>query len=115
MRIEILDMAEDDLVEGYQFYEDSEPGIGAYFLKNLCADIDSLKLYAGIHRVVYRKYHRLLAKRFPLCRLLHSCARHGFCSRGSGLPKKSSVDTTTFEMKPPHNAMHRTDASSGAF
>ncbi len=65
MRIEILDKAEDDLVEGYQFYEDSEPGIGAYFLKSLYADIDSLKLYAGIHRVVYRKYHRLLAKRFP--------------------------------------------------
>lgn len=65
MRVEILDQAEEDLVEGYWFYEEQAPGLGSYFLKNLYSDIDSLKLYAGIHRVVYRKYHRLLSKRFP--------------------------------------------------
>jgi hypothetical protein len=30
----------------------------------LCSDIDSLALYAGIHRKVFG-FHRLLSKRFP--------------------------------------------------
>jgi len=29
------------------------------------SDIDSLHLYAGIHRVCFGGYHRLLSKRFP--------------------------------------------------
>jgi hypothetical protein len=35
VRIEILDQAEQDLLEGFHFYEDQEPGLGAYFLTNL--------------------------------------------------------------------------------
>ena len=31
MRVQILDMAEEDLVEGYWFYEMQQPGLGAYF------------------------------------------------------------------------------------
>jgi hypothetical protein len=65
MRIEILDKAEDDLVEGYLFYELQHAGVGAYFLKCLYSDIESLRLYAGIHRAAYRGYYRLLSKRFP--------------------------------------------------
>jgi len=65
MRIEILDKAEEDLVEGFQFYESQHLGLGSYFLDSLYSDIDSLSLYAGIHRVVYRGYHRMLSKRFP--------------------------------------------------
>jgi hypothetical protein len=38
--------------------------LGSYFTSSLIADIDSLKLYAEIHRVV-RGYHRMLSKRFP--------------------------------------------------
>jgi len=52
------------LVTGYHFYEDQSPGLGSYFLDSLFADIDSLLLYAGVHRVVYGS-HRSLAKRFP--------------------------------------------------
>ena len=52
MRIEILDKAEDDLVEGFQFYESQHLGLGAYFLDSLYWDIDSLSLHAGIYRVV---------------------------------------------------------------
>jgi hypothetical protein len=40
MRIEILDKAEDDLVEGSLFYERKEAGLGAYFLESLYSDID---------------------------------------------------------------------------
>ena len=64
MRIKILSIAEDDLEEGYRFYESQSNGLGTYFLDTLYSDIDSLAYFAGIHRVVLG-YHRLLSKRFP--------------------------------------------------
>jgi hypothetical protein len=65
MRIEILDSAQNDLVEGYLFYEAQQAGLGSYFLESLFSDVESLRLYAGIHRVVYRNYRRLVSRRFP--------------------------------------------------
>jgi hypothetical protein len=65
MRIEVLDQAAEDLIEGFHFYEDQQIGLGSYFLNNLYADIESLRLYGGVHRQVYKGYHRLLSKRFP--------------------------------------------------
>lgn len=65
MRIEFLDQAELDLLAGYHFYEDQEPGLGTYFLTCLYADIESLRIYAGVHRKAYKHYHRLLSRRFP--------------------------------------------------
>ncbi|MGQ0809999.1 MAG: type II toxin-antitoxin system RelE/ParE family toxin [Nitrospiraceae bacterium] len=64
MRIEILDEAQEDLIQGFHFYEGREPGLGAYFIDCLFSDIDSLLLFARIHQVVYA-YHRCLSKRFP--------------------------------------------------
>jgi hypothetical protein len=64
VKIEILDDAQQDLIEGFQFYEGRETGVGCYFLDCLFSDIDSLLLFAGIHQVVYG-YHRSLSKRFP--------------------------------------------------
>ena len=64
MRIEILDDAKDDLILGYRFYEEQVPGLGSYFLDSLFADIDSLVLYGGIHRIVYGS-NRCVASRFP--------------------------------------------------
>lgn len=64
MRIEILDEAKDDLIAGFRFYEDQSPGLGSYFLDSLFSDIDSLLLYAGIHRVIHDS-HRCFAGRFP--------------------------------------------------
>ena len=57
MRIAILEEARDDLIQGFRFYEDQEPGLGAYFLDCLFSDIDSLLVYAGIHLVTYT-YHQ---------------------------------------------------------
>jgi hypothetical protein len=65
VRIEILDQAAEDLVEGFHFYEAQQTGLGSYFLSNLYGDIESLRLYGGIHRKAYRHYYRLLSKRFP--------------------------------------------------
>ena len=65
MRLEILDQAERDLIEGFRFYEDQGEGLGSYFLTNLYADIDSLDFSAGIHSKPYKHYLRLLSRRFP--------------------------------------------------
>ncbi len=65
MKISILDRAESDLAEGFEFYELQESGLGRYFLSTLCSDIDSLRLFAGVHRKAHRHLHRALSKRFP--------------------------------------------------
>ena len=65
MKIEILDQAELDLINGSRFYEDQQEGLGSYFLANLYADIESLRIHAGVHRKAYKNYHRLLSNRFP--------------------------------------------------
>jgi hypothetical protein len=64
MRIVNLSSALDDLARGFAFYEEQEPGVGHYFLESIFSDIDSLCLYAGIHRKVFG-FHRLLSRRFP--------------------------------------------------
>jgi hypothetical protein len=51
MTVEILDKAEDDLVHGFQFYETRQPGLGSYFLESLFADMESLQVHGGVHRV----------------------------------------------------------------
>ena len=54
-----------DINEGFLFYEAQQPGLGDYFATCLRADIEGLRLTAGVHRVVYRDYHRLLSRVFP--------------------------------------------------
>jgi hypothetical protein len=49
MRILILPSARNDLSDGFKFYERQEPGVGDYFLESLFSDIESLRLYAGVH------------------------------------------------------------------
>jgi len=65
MKIHILAAAQQDLVNGFRFYDVQETGLGSYFLDSLYADIDSLRFYGGVHMVVDGGYHRMLAKRFP--------------------------------------------------
>ena len=64
MKLQILASATEDLTVGFLFYESQLKGLGGYFLESLFSDIDSLKLYAGIHTKVFG-YYRLLSKRFP--------------------------------------------------
>jgi hypothetical protein len=64
MNLRILASAFNDLADGRDFYERQGEGLGGYFLDSLFSDIDSLVLYAGIHRKVLG-FHRLLSKRFP--------------------------------------------------
>jgi hypothetical protein len=66
MRLEILDLAKADLLEGFHFYEDKEQGLGDYFLTNIFSDIERLKISGGIHRQAHRGFYRALSKRFPV-------------------------------------------------
>jgi hypothetical protein len=65
MRVRILGSARDDLIEGFLFYEQKESGLGDYFLLSLYADIESLKVFSGIHPKAYRGFYRALSNRFP--------------------------------------------------
>ena len=65
MKIQILNSAKEDLIDGFFFYERQAEGLGVYFLDSLYSDIDSLRLYAGIHQIFYTKYYRILSNRFP--------------------------------------------------
>ena len=64
MRIEILDGAKSDFLDGFWFYEEQSEGVGHYFVDSLMADIESLHLYAGVHAKQFG-YHRMRARRFP--------------------------------------------------
>jgi plasmid stabilization system protein ParE len=71
MRIEISADAEQDLTDGFWFYERQSVGLGNYFRSCLIADIDSLEYFAGVHEVE-NGYHRALSKRFPIG-IYYSC------------------------------------------
>jgi plasmid stabilization system protein ParE len=64
MRIEILDRAREDFLDGFRFYEKQREGVGHYFVDSLMADIESLRLYAGVHARQWG-YYRMIARRFP--------------------------------------------------
>jgi len=64
VKIRVLDLAERDLQAGFFFYEAQQPGVGDYFLDSMYSEIESLLLYAGIHKPVFG-YHRQLCRRFP--------------------------------------------------
>jgi len=65
VRIRIFDTAKLDLTDGFEFYEVQASGVGQYFLDALYSDIDSLRLYAGIHPKKSEVFHWMLSKRFP--------------------------------------------------
>ena len=56
----ILKEVSDDLNEGKTFYDQRESGVGDYFWDSLLADIESLLLYAGIHRKEHGFYRSSL-------------------------------------------------------
>jgi len=51
MKIRILASARRDLEEGWGFYEAQDTGLGAYFAASVEADIESLLVTAGVHRI----------------------------------------------------------------
>ena len=53
-----------DIEEGRTFYDKKEKGVGDYFFYSLISDLESLKLYAGIHHKKFG-FYRAFSKRFP--------------------------------------------------
>ena len=64
MNLRILDLAEADLLSGFQFYERRSQGVGWYFLDTFSGKIESLHPYSGSHRKVLG-FFRMLSRRFP--------------------------------------------------
>jgi hypothetical protein len=93
MRLQILDSARDDLIEGFYFYEKQEPGLGAYFLTSLYSDMEALKILFGIHPKAYRGFHRALSNRFPFA--IYYTYDHGgrYDSCRGGLPPQAVLDS----------------------
>jgi len=60
----LLKEAVEDLNEGKSFYDLKETGVGDYFWDCIVADIESLILYAGVHRKRLGLF-QMFAKRFP--------------------------------------------------
>ncbi|MFW6241071.1 MAG: type II toxin-antitoxin system RelE/ParE family toxin, partial [Thermodesulfobacteriota bacterium] len=64
MKIRILPEASRDIELGGDFYESRQGGLGEYFISSTSSDIESLRIFGGIHQ----KHHglfRMLSKRFP--------------------------------------------------
>lgn len=64
-QIRISEDAFEDLNAGYVFRENRQLGLDDYFASCIRADIEVLRLAAGMHRVMYRDYYRLVSKIFP--------------------------------------------------
>jgi hypothetical protein len=60
----ILQEAVEDLNEGKSFYDLQEKGVGDYFWDCIVSDIESLIIYAGIHRKKLGLF-QMFSKRFP--------------------------------------------------
>lgn len=75
MRIRILDKAERDLADGFNFYEAQRPGLGDRFIDSLLNDIDSLTDFPESYREWFG-YRRKLARRFPFA-IYFKCSDDG--------------------------------------
>jgi hypothetical protein len=60
----VLADAARDLEVGRDFYDAQHLGIGDYFVDSLLSDLESLRLFHGIHPRHFG-FHRMLASRFP--------------------------------------------------
>jgi len=63
VKVLLLSDAEQDLRDGFSFYDRQTRGLGDYFIRSLLADLRNLGHLAGIH-AQHRGYHRMLASRF---------------------------------------------------
>ena len=64
MNVNLSSDAEQDLVDGYWFYELQEKGAGGYFRSCLLEDANRLQTTGGVHPL-FSNYHRALSQVFP--------------------------------------------------
>ena len=94
MRVQILDTAEEDLVEGYWFYEMQQPGLGAYFRNSIYADLHALE---GRQESIESFTRTIIVRwlRGSLCVVLFRLRTNSVCTRDRGLPPRANVDQKT--------------------
>jgi hypothetical protein len=63
-RVVVLEEAAEDIKRGREFYNLQEMGVGDYFEDTILSDIESLRLFHGIHSIHFG-FHRMLSERFP--------------------------------------------------
>lgn len=56
--------AEIDLLDGIEYYESKQQGLGTFFRTSILADLTSLELLGGSHAKKFG-FHRKLCKTFP--------------------------------------------------
>jgi plasmid stabilization system protein ParE len=64
VKIVLSRTADADLLAGFYFYKKQGVEVAHYFLDSLVSDIDSLVLYAGVHRKI-GGFHFMVSRRFP--------------------------------------------------
>lgn len=64
MKIKLSGGAERDIEDGINFYRKIDLDLAVYFNDCISSDIDSLKLYAGVHASI-DGWHYTFANRFP--------------------------------------------------
>jgi len=64
MTVRVLAEAEQDIADGFHFYESQQPGLGSRFVETLLADIDDIAVMPEAYGEHFG-YRRLLASRFP--------------------------------------------------
>ena len=64
MKVRLLDEAENDLRDGYAFYERQNHGLGRYFLKVLRKALRALGHLGGVHQIEYGCF-RAIPPHFP--------------------------------------------------
>lgn len=84
---EILPSGFEDIANGRVFYDAKEAGLGDYFMASVFAEIESLRLYAGIHRKVWAFTESSL-RTFPMLCFTKSL-REGACLSCPGSAQES--------------------------
>jgi len=65
MKVQILDEAQQDLVDGYRFYEGQVAGLGDYFLDSLLSKRFPFAVYYRVENAIVRVYAVLDCRRDP--------------------------------------------------
>ncbi len=65
MKVRYLPLAESEIDEAFQWYEDQRVGLGYEFLAEFNRTIDRVVVYPEAYTVIEEGLHRALVKRFP--------------------------------------------------
>jgi hypothetical protein len=86
-----MEEAVDDMDEGKNFYNLREFGVGEYFWDSLISDIESLIIYAGIHKKDIRIVSNV-CQAISLCHLLRNRKQFCICRRSITYASRSCMD-----------------------